>query len=283
VPAVDLVLATVERTRETERFLDSLRASTFRDVRLIVVDQNADDRLGPLLGRHELPVLHLRSTERGANRARNVGLRHVEAPLVGFPDDDCWYPADLLERVVDFFDGHLEWAGLCGRSVDEHGRPSNGRWDRAAGRITPLNVWKRATGCTIFLRRSTVEAIGSFDESLGPGAGTDFGASDEIDYVLSAVEAGERILYDPTLCVGHPQTREASARPDPCAGYRYAMGMGHVMRKHGLPWWFAAYHWGRAVGGAGVELARGRPARARFHAAVAVGRVRGWLRTCTSA
>ena len=40
-----LILATVDRVTELERFLERLDRQTFRDFELFVVDQNTDDRL----------------------------------------------------------------------------------------------------------------------------------------------------------------------------------------------------------------------------------------------
>ena len=42
----DLVVATVDRTAELETLLQSLEGQTHRHFRLVVVDQNADDRRG---------------------------------------------------------------------------------------------------------------------------------------------------------------------------------------------------------------------------------------------
>ena len=57
-----LILATVGRTVELNRLFDTLAAQSYRDFEVIVVDQNRDDRL--------LPILH---------RARYLGLvlRHL--------------------------------------------------------------------------------------------------------------------------------------------------------------------------------------------------------------
>ncbi len=43
--------------------------------------------------------MRLRSP-RGLSRARNEALPRLEADVVAFPDDDCEYPDDLLERVA---------------------------------------------------------------------------------------------------------------------------------------------------------------------------------------
>ena len=45
--------------------------------------------------------LELVESARGLSRARNAGLRMIAGDIVSFPDDDCWYPPDLLQRVAD--------------------------------------------------------------------------------------------------------------------------------------------------------------------------------------
>jgi len=102
---------------------------TYANFELIVVDQNDDDRLVPILKdyKEKFSILHLRS-KKGLSRARNVGLRYVSGDIVAFPDDDCWYPPDLLERVANFFEEHPGVDGLTGRSVDENGESSSGRF-----------------------------------------------------------------------------------------------------------------------------------------------------------
>ena len=56
----------------------------------------------------------------------------------------------------------------------------------------------------------------------------------------------------------------------------YGEAMGHVMRKHRFPAYVAAYHCARPLGGAGLDLVRGRPALARKRLVVAAGRLAGW-------
>jgi glycosyltransferase involved in cell wall biosynthesis len=275
---IDLVLGTVGRTQEPLRLLRSLAAQTYRDFRLLVVDQNADDRLERVLDGFaaDFPLVCLRS-EPGLSRARNAGLAQVlEGAVVGFPDDDCWYPPELLYEVAELLSAHPGWDGATGRSVDEAGRPSNARWARRAGRITRRNVWTHAVSYTIFLRGAVVEDVGLFDDTLGPGAGTPWLASEEMDYLLRALAAGHELHYEPRLLVRHPLTREQLAESDLEAGYGYALAMGRVLRRNRLPGWFAAYHVGRAFGGALLSLLRGRPLPARFHWRAGLGRLRGW-------
>jgi glycosyltransferase involved in cell wall biosynthesis len=275
-PAIDLIVSTIGRASELGSLLASLEAQSYRRFRVIVVDQNDDDRLEHVLAPYEqsLLIVRLRSGT-GLNRGRNEGLRHADGDIVAFPDDDCWYPADLLQHVVERFREHPEWDGLTVRTTDSAGRPSSMRWDRTAGPIDRFSVWRRAQSIGIFLRSPVVEAVGEFVEDLGPGTG--WASGDETDYLLRALRAGFVLYYDPSLSVHHewPEVRfdRASAR----RAYRYGLGNGRVLRTHRYPWWFVAYRIAQLTAGAAMFLMTARPAQARYYFVMALGRARGWL------
>jgi glycosyltransferase involved in cell wall biosynthesis len=271
---IDLIMGTLGRTVEPRRFLESLAQQTWRGARLIVVDQNPDDRLVRVISEFEsdIPILHLQS-EVGLSRARNTGLRHVQADVVAFPDDDCWYPPDLLERVTRVLAERPLLGGVHGRDI---GRPP-GRDDLRPGTMTRYNMWGRVGSYMLFLRRRAVDAVGPFDEMLGLGSPGPWLGGEDLDYVLRCLRSGFWLHYDPTLLVHHPRKRESSSRPDPKDAYTYAMGMGRVLRTGRLPAWFALYMCARGFLGALVELGRARPAHARFYWTAGRGRLRGWL------
>ena len=56
-------------------------------------------------------IRHLRS-ERGLSRASNIGLRVARGDIIAIPDDDCWYPKDLLATVAAWFESHPEFGLL---------------------------------------------------------------------------------------------------------------------------------------------------------------------------
>ena len=275
---IDLVVATIGRTSPVARLVSSISAQSYDKLRLIVVDQNDDQRLDALLSPYErkLSILRLRSPP-GLSRARNVALGFVEGDIVAFPDDDCWYPPNVLEDAVAVFEAHVEWDGLSIRSIDSAGRPSNIRWDRGSGPIDHFNVWRRASSISVFLRRSIVDAVGEFDEELGAGSGTPWGSGEETDYLLRAIDAGFALWYEPSLSVHHESPQPAFDREASRSAYLSGLGNGRVLRTHRYPWWFVAYRVAQLVAGSVVFLATGRPAKARFYFAMARGRARGWL------
>jgi GT2 family glycosyltransferase len=281
-PVVDLVLPTIDRTTELDRCLASLASQTFKDFRVILVDQNRDGRLAPIVGRYEGAVRILRVTSLpGASRARNAGLRHVEADFVAFPDDDCWYPPDLLEKVVALLGRRADLDGVGGRTIDAQGRQSFVLWANAdkPRPIEHANVWRTAVAVTIFFRRSVIDSLDGFDETLGVGSATPWGSGEETDYVLRALASGAKLEYDPTIVVYHdspnpPFTRAAAER-----AYSYGMGNARVLRKHRFRWSFAAYRVMQLITGSAYFLVRGQFGHARFYWAMARGRAVGWLRS----
>jgi len=141
-PSFDLVVATVDRTEELERLLQSLERQTHPGFRILLVDQNDDDRLSPILARHLALNVERLETKRGLSRARNAALPLIDAELVAFPDDDCVYPSDLLERVAARFTADPSLGGITGRPIDEHGGSSR-TWPLEAAEITRHNLWHR--------------------------------------------------------------------------------------------------------------------------------------------
>lgn len=268
LPAFDLVVATVGRVDELSRLLDSLVAQTHSRLRVIVVDQNHDDRVNDALDGVRLDVLRLRS-EPGLSRARNAALEHLTADVVGFPDDDCLYPEDLLETVARRLAENPGLDGLTGRAVDDAGRSSRS-WEREGAVLTESNLWNRAISFTIFLRRDIVDRVGAFDERLGLGSSEPWSSGEEIDYLVRAIRTGARIEYDPSLVVRH-----ALGADDAAVGHRDGASVGYLLRKHGYPARTRARMLVRPVGGALVSIGRGDPGRARYYLSTLRGRLRG--------
>lgn len=268
-PSFDLVVATVERTDELRRFLDSVVAQEYPDVRIVVVDQNEDDRLAAILASYPLEVERLR-TPRGLSRARNAALPLLEADLVAFPDDDCSYPPSLLARIAERLAAAPDLSGLTGRAADASGRSARS-WKPDPAILTDDDLWNRAISFAIFLRRDVVETVGTFDEELGLGSGRSWSSGEEIDYLVRAVRAGARVLYDPSLVVTH-EIRD----DDAAIGERDGASIGYLLGKHRYPTRVVLRMLVRPLGGALLSFVRLDGERGRYYLATFRGRVRGY-------
>lgn len=272
-----LIVATVGRTSELHRLLTSLDDQTYKNFELIVVDQNLDDRLENVIASFcdRLTIIHLTSPL-GVSRARNAGIQKITGDIVGFPDDDCWYPHDLLQNVIRLLEqGHCD--GVTGRVISQDGQMSAySRFDETTGLVSLTNVWRRTCTFTIFLKRKVLETIGGFDEMMGPGAGTPWVGGEDIDYPVRAIRAGFNILYLPEIQVFHPNPFDQGLEGMAKRAYTYGAGIGRVWKKHHFPLWFIAYYLIRPLGGALVSLVRGEWTKAYYHWNALCGRFEGW-------
>jgi glycosyltransferase involved in cell wall biosynthesis len=268
-PSFDLVVATVGRIGELAHLLASVEAQGIPRLRVIVVDQNDDNRLAKIMDGRGLEILHMRSGP-GLSRARNAGLDHVSSDIVAFPDDDCTYPPGLLQRVAERLAADPRLDGLTGLAEDASGA-SSASWKTDAAVLTDDNLWNRAISYTIFLRRDLVERVGAFDERLGLGSPEPWASGEEIDYLIRAIRSGARIEYDPSLVVRHDVRLD-----DAQVGSRDGASVGYLLRKHGYPREAVAHKLVRPLGGIVVSLARMDPGRASYHAATFRGRIHGY-------
>ena len=77
LPSFALVVATVDRGDGLRILLDSLERQTYRRFRVLLVDQNGDDRVVPAIAAcSSLDIVRLRAA-RGLSRARNAALAQV--------------------------------------------------------------------------------------------------------------------------------------------------------------------------------------------------------------
>ena len=258
MPMFSLILATYGRTDELHRFFASLEAGSAPYCECIVVDQNSDERLRPILAAWEdrIPIRHIRSPP-GLSRARNAGLHLATGEVVGFPDDDCWYSAGLLEQVSSFFAEHPGYAMLSVGVRDESGAVSGNRWVRDACDLATPNLFRTSVGIALFVRRIGPARSLNFDESLGVGAGTPFVSGEDTDYVFRLLEMGVKGRFERSLTVYHPRRDMLDGSVSASRAYGYGCGMGRVIRKRAklplLPA-FVAFDFLRAA----FSLIRGR-------------------------
>lgn len=273
---ISLILATVGRAAELNRLFDSLAAQTFHEFEIIVVDQNADERLAAVLQRARclgLLIRHLRHRPPNLALARNAGIAIASGRWLGFPDDDCWYEPHLLSHIM-----------LRSRRAD-HPQGVICQWVEQNAPQTPgLLSWERSSrfrdfpvsSITLFFERRLIEHVGGFDGRLGVGQW--FGAGEETDIVLRALRSGAKLAHEPKALVHH---RVEPALLGQCRAARRsallrARGTGAMYAKHRLPLWvivrglLSPILKPLAKGRLGNELAHGM--------SVTMGRLAGWVR-----
>ena len=235
-----LILATVGRTVELNRLFNSLLVQTFHDFEVIVVDQNQDDRLMPIVHRARclgLVIRHVHHFPPNLALARNAGIAEASGQWLGFPDDDCWYEPQTLERIRLRSRHRDRPQGIISRWVEQDTVRPPGllSWHRSS-RFRDIPV----SSITLFFERSLIDRIGGFDGRLGVGQW--FGAGEETDMILRALRAGALVAHEPEARVHHrvdPPQLATSHNALKSARLR-ARGTGAMYAKHRLPLWVIA-------------------------------------------
>jgi glycosyltransferase involved in cell wall biosynthesis len=273
--SVSLVVATVGRTQELDRLLASMASQTFKNVEVIIVDQNGDDRVKRTIERwkHGVRYVHVRSP-RGLSRARNLGITLASGCVIGFPDDDCWYPDDLLLQVKDWFDRQPAYDFLCCTAQDESGREVASRWPGRSRVIDRDSVLRACASASLVIRKAALDHTGGFDERMGLGAATPFQSAEDSDLALRCLHSGRKGWFEKQLHVYHPHKAAEGAASSRAFGY--GMGFGCLLRMHGYPPRTLLYHVARALGGASKSLLLADPGKAHFYWNSAAGRLKGY-------
>ncbi len=268
-----LILATVGRVEEVRAFLASLGdAADVREV--IVVDQNRDERLEPVLAAFpHIPFVRVRMTPGHLTAARNAGLPLAQGEIVAFPDDDCTYAPGLLGRVAGSL-AALPAPGMVTALVaSERGSPSMG--GRAPAQVAPVtrdNVFVTAREPGMFVAREVLERSGGFDLRLG--IGTPFASGESADLTLRMLDAGVPVVFDPSLVVFHPDGRLSP--PGIARAYGNAAGFGACLRHHRYGFATVARYLLRPLGGLVLSVLRADRTGIAYYGRTLRGRVRGY-------
>src|SRR5262249_22851215 len=127
VPEVSVVIAAYNQARWVGEAIASVRAQTFVDWELVVVDDGSTDATSEVVARHadDARIRCLRQAHAERAAARNRGIAATAGPLVAFLDADDWWLPKKLERQVAALAAAPE-AAFCytpARFVDEARRP----------------------------------------------------------------------------------------------------------------------------------------------------------------
>jgi succinoglycan biosynthesis protein ExoA len=205
-PLVDDLVTVVIPARNEELFiarcLDSIRAQTWQDLQIVVVDGDSEDRTREVvldIARQDPRVELLRNPDRIIPRSLNLAVQSARGRWLIRVDAHAWIPTDYVERAV----GHLSrggYGGVGGRK-DGVGVTPSGRAIAVAmgskfgvGNSTYHHGERLQTvehipfGC---YPTELVRHLGGWDEALA--VNQDF----EFDQRVRA--AGHDLLFDPAL------------------------------------------------------------------------------------
>jgi hypothetical protein len=231
-PRISVVIATRDRGDDLARCLESVLASDHDSFEIIVVDQGVPAASVPCDER----VVQIPTDTRGKSAALNIGLAAARADVLAFTDDDCTVPGDWLDRIEKLFGQYPDLALAFGELrpfAHDPGELFVPAWTISEFEIVHAirhGQIRGGAGANMAARRSIFEAIGLWDEEIGPGSR--FRSCEEGDIIFRALTAGQAVARVPDLAVTHWGGRawaDGSGR-ELMRGYAY--GTGALIGKH---------------------------------------------------
>jgi glycosyltransferase involved in cell wall biosynthesis len=214
------------------RCVRSILASDHDSFEVIVVDQSEEPAQLP----DDPRLVYIASTSVGKSAGLNVGLAAARSPTVAFTDDDCTVPSDWLAKAEMLLERHSDVGMAFGELTPIPHDPSEvfvpaGRYQHfEIVRGRRANRVEGGPGANMISRRSVFDAIGTWDELIGPGSR--FPACEEWDMYYRALAAGIAVAKDPDLVTIHWGARPYADGSGRRLLRAYAYGQGAVMGKH---------------------------------------------------
>jgi glycosyltransferase involved in cell wall biosynthesis len=228
-------MATLNRKDEVDSFLKTLLIQTYKDFELIIADQNQDDKIFDIFLRYKnkINIKYIRSNQKGLSHNRNLGLRECIGDIIAFPDDDCEYRCDTLEKAVSFLKTNPEYSFYTCNVKDKNGNDSILSGNRTDTEISLANFMSTAISFTIFIRAESIFRF-KFDERLGVGAR--YGSGEESDLLLFLISNNKRGFYHADTYICHPNSLR---NPDKL--YSYGKGFGALYKKAVIVYHFYSF------------------------------------------
>ena len=227
--------------------IESIKVQSHESWELIVVGQGDEQTLRSAVedaadGDERIRYRHL--DRFGTCAARNRGIEQAMGEVIAFMDDDCEAAEDWLARIATTFEHHPEIGLLSGALVRPDPPPGSPK-PMVCPEMVPFEVTYDpvetgyqsppgfgAAGANLAVRRSVAEAVGPFDELLGPGAR--YASTEDTDYVLRVEALPTSLRSDPSVVVNHTHGHRFGLG----ASYRllrsYAVGNGALAAKLAL-------------------------------------------------
>ena len=228
-----LILATLGRSIEVAKFFESLKNQSFHDFDVVLVDQNTDNRVFKIYNQYRkfFSIDYIRTNQKGLSRARNLGLCRKLGEFVVFPDDDCCYPVDTLQKVNNLFlETNIDI--ISGQPVDFKENPLINNYLKKDAEVNLNNVWNAGISFTLFFRKKVIEDVGCFDEMLGVGSNTFYGSGEETDYLIRALKQHYRMKFVSDVKIYHPRKTSTGDKKELGRALLYGGGLGYVLKKH---------------------------------------------------
>jgi glycosyltransferase involved in cell wall biosynthesis len=216
-PIVSVITPAYNAASYLSETIASVLTQTFGDLEVIIADDGSTDATLELAREWERVDPRVRTVSGpngGSSVARNRAIRHARGSYFALLDsDDLWWP-EFLAAQMAVFDERPDADVVTGNAYN-FGGPFSGRPLNPPGPLRPLSLLEiLSQECSVCImsvfRRSVIERIGGFDETLRH--------NEDYDFWIRAAAAGCRFLTNPRP-LAHYRRHPASKSADDVAAF----------------------------------------------------------------
>jgi GT2 family glycosyltransferase len=190
-PRCAVVVSSRNRGEKIAALVESVLRSDERDFEFVLVDQSNNDDTQVAIQRFlsDRRLRHVRSEQLGASRGRNLGISLTTAPIIAITDDDCMVPPEWITQMMKPFEQDarvgVAFCNVDPVPVEELGMTPQIQFPECRTLVTPEDGWASAKrrsvlGAGMAVRRTAIEALGGFDDLLGPGSSFPSGEDNDL-------------------------------------------------------------------------------------------------------
>ena len=223
-PKVFIVVLNWNGYRDTLECINSLKAVTYSNYRIVLVDNDSTDGSEALL-RERFPDIDIIQTGHnlGFTGGNNIGMRYAldnRTDYIILLNNDTTVHKEFVTELVSIAEADKTAGMLCPK-IYFHDRPDiiwyagasfhpwlgwgrhRGYNVRDQGQFNSVEETERPTGCALMVSRELCENIGLLREEY-------FCYCEDLDWGLRAQNAGYKIMYVPASKVWHKISRSTS-------------------------------------------------------------------------
>jgi len=194
-------------------------------VEVIVVDQNQSLEIEKVcLLWQANGIKYIATSTVGLARGRNIGVKEAKGDWLWFFDDDAILSKDWLVAIFSSLTAsRVESKIFYGTVYDLAGK----KYLRRGSNSHRLHRWQFDGVCSIgiIFNRRALDKIGEYDEKFG--VGSTYGAGEESDMILRALNFNIPVIFNADLKTIHPRFERDLAKAS-----NYGFGIGALYRKH---------------------------------------------------
>ena len=229
VPLVAIILINWNNYQDTLECIDSIQKSTYKNIYIIVVDNNSQNNSVQILNENAKDIkLILSSENTGFTGGNNIGIAYatkVNADFILVLNNDTLIEKTAIEKLVHASkdhndvgiftpkilfhpDRHLIWSAGTIYDKKKLMGLNYGYKKNDSSELDETRDLDYAVGCALLIRSSVIKKIGVLTEDY-------FATWEDVDFGLRAKQAGFRILYIPSSTIWHKESSSSGGMDSP--------------------------------------------------------------------